>query len=350
MDDSYSPPELPPSSERPLTVSRPRYLWRGLGLLLLVGAFLGTLYGSLAYIAWQRGQDLRAERVRTDLEEQLARQTELARADIAAGNYVLALRRLDWVLERRPTHPEAQLLRDRAQRTLNSMLTPMPTTAVTPTASPTPFATSAATDSTVDQDLAAIQALLRDEKWEEVIDALILFQSQNPNYERWQTDRLLYDAYTTYGVDLLYGEQVELGLYYLERAERLGDLPQPILDQQLWAKLYLQGLAYYGVNWAAAVYHFRDLCLAAPFFHNACDRLYDALMAQGDQYAAALDWCPAQPAYNEVYQQRRSQALAQKIQQAVEGCLAATPTPLPESEPPDVTDEQPIATETAPDN
>jgi tetratricopeptide (TPR) repeat protein len=346
MDNFYSSPEQNSSLEQPLPASRSRRLLRGLGFLFLILAFLATLYGSFSYVAWQKGQVLRAERARTDLEEQVARQTELARTDIAAGNYLLALRRLDWVLERRPEQPEVQLLRDQAQRALNNLLTPLPTTAVTPSPSPTPFATSTAGDSNAAQQLNAIQTLLQDKQWETAIDALIVFQNQNPSYERWQTDRMLYETYTTYGVELLYGEQVELGLYYLERAERLGDLPQSVLDQQLWAKLYLQGVAYYGVNWGVAVYYFRDLCLAAPFFQNACDRLYTALIAQGDQYAVALDWCPARPAYSEAYQLRSSQPLAQKIREANEGCLTATPTPLPESTPAEDDSEQPIPTVT----
>jgi hypothetical protein len=81
------------------------------------------------------------------------------------------------------------------------------------------------------------------------------------------------------------GEQVELGMYYLSQARRLGDLTTEALDYEMWAELYLQGIAFYGTNWDASAYYFRNLCLAAPFFHDSCERLHEVLVAYGDQYA-----------------------------------------------------------------
>jgi hypothetical protein len=129
------------------------------------------------------------------------------------------------------------------------------------------------------------------------------------------------------GVSLLYGDQVELGLYYLEQAERLGNLPQDVRDQRQWAELYLGGIGYFGVNWDVTLFYFRDLCLAAPFFHDACAKLYEALVAYGDQYAVQRDWCPAEALYQEAYRQDATGAVSQKLREAREGCASATPTP-----------------------
>ena len=187
-----------------------------------------------------------------------------------------------------------------------------------------------------------IQRLVATKYWEEALPALIAFQQQFPSFEREETDQLLYDVYLNYGLDLITGEQVELGMYYLAQAQQLGDLPQSALDYQTWAELYTQGISFYGVNWEASAYYFRDLCLAAPFYQSSCEQLFTALVSLGDQYAFAQDWCPAQDLYSEASSHQTTAELNEKRTQAQENCLLATPTP---SEP--ITDTVPI-TDTAP--
>lgn len=317
------------------TPGRAQRLLRGLGFVLLAATVLAILYGVVAYVAWQRGQEIRAERVQTDLQEQLERQMALAESDVAAGNYSLAVRRLDWVLGHDSEYPGARHLHAEASQSLNRLLTPPATiviTVVAATTTPASQSTLSVADLDAAMALAAVRSLMQEEKWESAVGALLDFQGRFPNYQRRQTDQMLYDTYVNYGLQLLYSDQVELGLHYLERAERLGDLTESVNDQRVWAKLYLQGMGFYGVNWATSIYYFRDLCLAAPFFHHACDRLQEALVAYGDQYATAQDWCPAEPLYAEAAQLSRDPALTDKMRLAREGCLAATPTPLPEDE------------------
>ena len=166
------------------------------------------------------------------------------------------------------------------------------------------------------------------QEWATAVTAITTFQRQFPDYERRETDRLLYNGYIELGLELLEGEQAELGMFYLNQAETLGDLPQEVQDYRVWAEWYLQGIAFYGVNWEVTVGYFRDLCLVAPFYQSSCDFLADALIGYADQYAFAQDWCPAQELYLEARRQQGNSAeLAQKIADATEGCLTATPTP-----------------------
>jgi tetratricopeptide (TPR) repeat protein len=333
QDSFSSPPQV--ESELARTPRTGYRLLRGLAFLLLLVIALALSYGAVAYAAWQRGQVIRAERAQTDLQQQMQRQMALANSDVAAGNYALAVRRLDWVLEHDPDQPGAYELRHEAHQALNRLLAPPATVVITVIAPPAALE-AVGTRLPAEEDaaaaLASVRSLMEDETWERAIDALIDFQGRFPNYERRLTDQMLYDTFIRHGVEMLYGDQVELGLHYLERAERLGDLPESVEDQRVWAKLYLQGMAFYGVNWPASIYYFRDLCRAAPFFHNACDRLRMALITYGDQYVLDQEWCPAVPLYSEANQQRHDAVLAGKLVQAREGCLSATPTPLPEEE------------------
>ena len=338
MSDAVPQPDQ--SGNQPASPSqKKRRPIRLLGLLLIIFSVLIGWFLLVAFLGWQSGQ----QALQDKQFEQIDRLITLAESDIAEGNYRLALTRLEWVLERDANSEEAQTLRNEALAGLGATPEPTPVTAVTVTPASTrlPTATPGAIGSPSDE-LLRIQRLVATKYWEEALPALAAFQRQFPSFEREETDQMLYDAYLNYGLDLIEGEQVELGMYYLAQAQELGDLPQSVKDYQTWAELYTQGISFYGVNWDAAAYYFRDLCLAAPFYQSSCEQLFTVLVSLGDQYAFAQDWCPAQQLYQEASGHQTTAVLTEKLTEARENCLLATPTP---SEP--ITDTVPI-TNTAP--
>ena len=313
--------EITDGPDEPIPGSR--RLFRFLGLILLLLAVLLAVYGTVAYIAWQRGQSLRVENAREALQEELDRQVGHASEDIDAGNFTLALRRLEWVLAQDTDYPGAGLLQQQAQAGRNARLTPSPAPNVTstPAKEETPIA-----QSDPEEPFVSLEQLMAAEDWQEAVPAITAFQSQYPNYQRLETDRMLYDAYIGLGVSLVSGEQVELGLFYLGQAEKLGDLPTEVEDYRTWADLYLLGIGYSGIDWGSMIFYFRGLCAAAPFYQDSCATLRDALVNYGDQYTTALDWCPAQELYAEAIQLESETSLAEKLQEAAAFCLEATPT------------------------
>lgn len=306
---------------------------RLLGMVLVLVALLLGLYTLAAYLGWQSGEDLRAQRVSRERQEQIETQMTRAREEIEGGNYRLALRRLDWVLEQDPTYPGARGLYDVAQMALGRDSTPLATGPESETPLPSDATPTGTRVTDGEEDEAPAQArrrlerLVEEEAWQEAIGAIIVFQNSHPNYERRQTDALLFEAYIGRGVELLYTDRVELGIYYLSQAQELGDLPADVQDQRQWAELYLAGIAYFGVNWNVAISNFRDLCLAAPFYQDSCVHLREALISAGDQYTVQAEWCPAESYYREAYQIDEGAELEEKLEQARTGCLEATPTP-----------------------
>lgn len=307
---------------------------RLLGMGLILAALLLGLYTLAAYLGWQSGETLRVQRVSRERQEQIETQMTRARSEIEGGSYSLALRRLEWVLEQDPTYPGARGLYTVAQSALGEA-SPPPTGSQPVTPSPSasapaatrPGQSEAGGDEAPARAFRRLERLVEDEAWQEAVSAIILFQSDYPDYDRQQTDALLFEAYIGRGVDLLYTDRVELGLFYLSQAQELGDLPAEVQDQRQWAELYLAGIAYFGVNWDVAISNFRDLCLAAPFYQDSCVHLREALVAGGDQYAAQGEWCPAESLYREAYQLDEGFDLAEKLDRARTNCLDATPTP-----------------------
>ncbi|UCG25895.1 MAG: hypothetical protein JSW55_07885 [Chloroflexota bacterium] len=326
MDDDLKQPreELTSEEEAPQDEeARSRPLLQIIGIILIALAVILGVYGTVAFLAWQRSQEIQSENARSSLLEEIDEQLALAREDLAADNLSLAQRRLEWILQNEPDHPEALTLKSEIEQQLGA---PTPTPRPTPTRPATAEEEGSAYDDSV-RAFSRLEDLIEQARWAEAISAIVTFQSQQPNYRRQDTDRMLYESYISLGQELLPGEQVELGISYLGQAALLGDLPQEVEDQRLWAELYLQGIAYYGVDWGTAIYFFRDLCAAAPFYQDSCQKLRHAVIAHADGYAANLDWCPAEALYFEATQLNRDEQLSEKLTSARQQCLEATPTP-----------------------
>ncbi len=333
-------PEQNSEEEKKLPVNKKRLV----GLFLITLAMIAAWFLLIGYLGWQSGQELLTEQQTEAKIAQLTHQINLSKEDIVQEKYNLATRRLEWILSQEPTNQEAIDLQTAVQEKVAQLSSPVvaateppPTEIETAVPLPTP-------DPEMENDpeatLQHIRRLMATKEWAVAIPAILDFQVEYPSYERQETDTHLYDASISYGIDLLNGENVELGMFYISQAAALGDLSQTVLDYQTWAELYLQGVAFYGANWEASAYYFRDLCLAAPFYQSSCDRLYNVLILFGDQEAATQEWCPAEKLYEEASGYARNSDLSTKLQDAHDACLLATPTPDAPTEP--ITNTEPI--------
>ena len=108
-----------PQSKTQAISRRRQATYRALGVIFLVLAFLLAFYGTIAGLAWQSGEQIREDALETELSEQLTTQLSRSEADVAAGNYQLALRRLEWVLQREPNNPDALAIKAAAEEGLD---------------------------------------------------------------------------------------------------------------------------------------------------------------------------------------------------------------------------------------
>lgn len=312
-------------------VSRRTIIFRVLGVVLLLMAFLLLFYGTIAYVAWQSGEQLRVAQAQEEQAAELQKQFTLAETDVAAGRLELALYRLDWILAQDSGFAGAELLRTQVHSQLAAALTPS-APAVTATLEVEETQTAEEQEentAAAEEQFEALELLMDGRDWPEAIVAIPEFQQDFPSYKRRETDTMLYTAYVAYGRSLLPGEQVALGVFYLEQARTLGDLTEEVEGEVTFAELYLEGIVFYDVNWPAFFYYFRELCLYAPLFHDSCDLLGKGLVRYGDQLAGQLDWCPAEGYYQEADNVLRTadELLPGKLDQAQANCLLATPTP-----------------------
>lgn len=303
---------------------------RRVGIALLVIAGLLAYYLLVAYAGWQSGQQLLTEQQQQQLNSEVDKQFELAQEDVRNGRYALAEKRLQWILTYQPQNGSANTLLPEVQAQLALLLTPLPAVTPTPlpTATPIPIPTVTPTPIPIEdpaEELSNIQALVAEEEWEEALPIILSLQRAFPSYERLETNRLLYESYIGLGLELLNGEEVEQGLFYIGQAERMGDLSDEVLASQTAGELFVAGMTFYGINWEASAYNFRELCFIAPFYQDSCDLLQEVLLASAEQYAMSGDWCTAYDRYEEARTHGIVQGLPDKLEEAETACLAINP-------------------------
>ena len=294
------------------------------GVVLIAIAIAMATFSIVSYLAVQQAEEEQAEESRRALLNELENQMTLARDNLDEGNLELAQKRLEWILDLDPEYTEAAQLLAEVQSTLEQRMTPEPTGTSIPLPTPT---NSSDVDAEPEAILSQLEELIQDEQWLSAVNELTAFQFQYPNFSRRETDTMLFDASINLGLELLQSDQIELGLHYITQAQRLGDLPEEVVAFRTWAELYLLGIGYFGVDWGQAIYYFRGLCSAAPYYQDSCTRLYDSLVAYGDIYTASLEWCPAEELYFEAILYDANDVLTQKLDDARAKCLEATPTP-----------------------
>ncbi len=321
------------------------------GYALLAAALLIIFYAIIAALAWRSGQATRTEQAQANLVTEISRQLELAHEDIDAGNIALAERRLEELQGWSPDDPDVLSL----AATIGAMsASPLPTplvivagdgttttaTPITPTPSDTPtLLPPVATQpnrtpqpAALETRLNTLETMVTNEQWEDAIRELVAFQIDYPNYERFRTNSLLFEAYLGAGFFFTNGNRVTLGINYFEQAEKLGTLPENAISQLYYSRTYLTGVSYFGINWEVSVNALNEICTTLPGFHDACDLLVEARIGYGDQLAAANEPCSAQFQYAQALRTFNSSDLREKWNTAKWDCENPSPTATPTSD------------------
>ncbi len=308
-----------------------------IALIILLG---GVVYGYFS------GINDRVSLAESQALPKIQAQIEDARLDIAEGRYQVALGRLDWILEEMtPYLTEAELaevgeLYSHTLLMLSSsgsptpFLTPTPTT---PAFTPTPdLRGEEELYNTAQQQLAA-------EDWAGVISSLEALRNKNLEYRSVQVDGMLYVALRNRGVQKILVEgSLEPGIYDLTLAERFAPLDSSAEGFRTWARFYLTGASYWGVDWSQVVYYFEQVYPALPNLKDgtgmtATERFRIGAIEYAVQLANAGDFCAAQ-AYMDQAMTLTSDPEVQPTQQWIaDECYDIEHPPKRETETPEVT-------------
>lgn len=266
-------------------------------LIVIIGALLGI----------PRGINDRVQLAEAQAAPKIQAQVDAAEQDIEDGRYEVAKTRLDWILdEMSPYLTEAEMdevgqLYSQTLLMISSKGTPTPAPSPTPTAlayTPTP-------DLRGEEDLFnTAQQLIAAESWDEAVQTLEALREKDINFRSVEVDGMFYIALRNRGVDKIIIEgSLEPGMYDLSLAERFAPLDSTADGIRTYARMYLTGASYWGVDWSQVTYYFGQLYTALPNLRDgtgmtATERYRQGLLNYGTQLANAEKYCQAQEYFN----------------------------------------------------
>jgi tetratricopeptide (TPR) repeat protein len=310
-------------------------------LIVILGILLGV----------PQGINDRVSLAETQAAPKIQSQLESARMDIEEGRYEIALSRLDWILEEMsPYLSQAELEEIGA---LYSQTLVLMSSVGTPTPQPTPTATVPVYTPTPDlrgeeELFTTAQQHIAAEEWDAAIASLEALRQKNLEYRTVDVDGMFYIALRNRGVHKILVEgSLEPGIYDLTLAERFAPLDSSAEGFRTWARLYLTGASFWGVDWSQVVYYFEQVYPALPNLRDgtnmtATERYRIAAMEYAAQLAAAGEVCQAQEYFDKAFALGEDPQVKPTAQWVAEECWkklnpptpvpTATPTPTPTAE------------------
>ena len=332
--EETAPIKIQPTSSGEIEkkVRKPRrWPWVLLGILLIV--LLGAVG---AYLGYRNALTIKIANANSQKALATATQFELGLADQKAGNLAQARERFEWVISVDPNFPGA------AQKLTEVMLAQAVVN--TPTPQPSPTLTPTPDTRGVDALFAQAQSDLRNKQWQDAINTLETLRKDNINYHAVDIDGMYYIALRNLGVEnILSDGNLEGGIYDLTLAERFGPLDRDADGYRTWARYYITGASYWGIDWSQVISYFSQVVPAFPNLRDgsgktATERYMIALEQYGDQLAGKGDYCGARAQYKLALSYGPDSALNPTATAIAATCApptqAVTKTPKPPSEQP----------------
>ncbi len=326
------PPVVPPATPAAQKPERKRR-W----LLFLAGILLVILLGGVgSYFGYQSALELRIQKQQ---QASLTKATEYYLRGVQAQkdkNYDLARRYFEATIKLDPQFPGA------AQGLTESLMAQMATatpTPVTPTVTPTEILPTATPDvRSQDDKLNEARQLYAAKDWDKLFVTIDSLRTIDPNYHSVEVDGMLFMALRFRGISKIYqSANLEGGLYDLALAERISPLDREALGARNAARMYLNAIAFWGVDWPKVIDLLEQAAAAMPNMRDASgqtasQRYQGALSTQASVLMGSEKYCDAEKAYGKALNAGIN-ALAPKATEAYEKCHPATQTPLPTGSP-----------------
>ena len=291
-----------------------RFLFNALGVIvLLVVAVFG---GYRSAISARQAHQVSVR------NEELSEQLTYALVDIQFKRYENAKQRLEWIIQRDPSFPDAQ-----NQLTNVLVLMNQPTPTVTPSPVPTHDFSGA------EEAFSRAQQLITAQDWPGAIGALDEMRKLDPTYNTSLVDGMYYFAFRNYGVKLISEGNLEGGIYQITLAERFGPLDRDSNGLREGARVYLIGASFWELDWPQALLYFDQARNWGNLWDGtmtASERYRVASMRYGDELVKKGDYCEAYQQYTNAQSFGALDNAAQEgFEQASEVCYPATETPAP---------------------
>lgn len=313
--------------------SRPRR-----GIWILFGILLILLFGVAGWLlGTEKGKQLRLQAQEDQLVTVAATQFQLGVEELNAKRYEIAKKRFEYVIELVPNFPGAQEKLTEVMVAMAQVSTPTPIP--TPTLTPTP-------DLRSEEELFQhAHQLMLEEDWDNALMTLDALRQSNIEYRTVDVDGMYYLSLRNRGVErILYKGDLEPGIYDLAVSEKFAPLDVEADSYRTWARYYISGASFWGLDWAQVVSIFGQIYPAFPNLRDASgmtatERYRVGLIKWGDQLMLQEQYCDAVEKYDLALAVAPDESVSTKLTQANDECekskepekteppATATPTP-----------------------
>ncbi|TLN12056.1 hypothetical protein FDZ74_10355 [bacterium] len=319
-------PENAIESKKASKPRRGRWIWLGI-LVLILGVAAG---GGLGY---STGMQDRKSGELNQITTASTTQYELAMADISENRLAMAQQRLEYVLDIDPAYPGATDKLAEVMILQAQVLTPTPQPS--PTVSPTPDLRG------VEEIYNQAVELVKSKQWSQAYDTLQALRNSDANYKAVDVDGMYYIVLRYRGVEMILNEgNLEGGIYNLTLAEKFAPIDVDAKSYQTWARYYLNGASYWGIDWGQVVSIFSEIYPAFPNLRDgsgmtATERYRIAAKEYGNQLMLAEDYCKAKEMYQMSLNLSPDELVQSALNDATTRCDEANAPPV--EPPPDWT-------------
>jgi tetratricopeptide (TPR) repeat protein len=268
------------------------------GIAVLVVVIIVVLTAAAVYLGLRDRESGRTHQADTYFDQ--------GEAYMAQGQYELAIAAYDQALAINPDHASAGARREEAR----SMLSEVPT--VTP----------GLQGETIDALWEAHQLSVERGDWEQIVATADSIIARDPGYRRAELDGNLFDALVTLGDRAVQDDRLEEAIRYYDRALAVRPGDAGVVHAKNLARLYMDGLRFYGADWASAIERFGTLYSVAPTYKDVAVRLKAAYVAYGQELSSEDKWCEAATQYALALQLADDPDVTSMAQHATEQCGA----------------------------
>lgn len=282
-----------PAAEAEASLKPRRGLWWWLGILLVL-----VVGGAGGWLGYRDGIAQRVAEQKNSIIMEATTQYQYALVDFQEGRLSAARQRLEYVISLDPTFPDAQQKLTEVMLQMAILLTPTPLP-------PTPTIELTATpDLRPVEDLyTQAQQYLRNKEWAAAMDTAATLRSTDANFRTVQVDGIYYIALRNLGVQKIINDgDLEGGIYMLSLTERFGPLDRDAIGYRTWARYYLTGASFWGVDWKRVIDYFGQFYSVFPSLRDtsgitATERYRIANLRYADKLSAEAKFCDAVPYY-----------------------------------------------------
>ena len=326
LDDAETQPvQVPPA--KPSRARR--WPW------FLLGFFLILLFGGIgSYLGYRSAIELRKSSYAEQLVSLATEHFMLGLEAQKNGQYEIARQQFEFVILKDPSFPGAAAKLTEVMIAMASTTTPTtaPTSTLIPM-TPTPDLRSQ------EQIFGAARQYFVASDWDNLMVAIDSLRTVDPGYRSIEVDGMLYVAFRFRGIRKIYQEaNLEGGIYDLALSERFAPLDSDADGARTWARHYLNGVSFWGADWARVVNSFEQIY---PYFPNlrdstgmtATERYRYASIEQAKVLEGRGDGCGALEYYNKALAVAPDAGIEQKATEVYLVCYPPTATPAPTETP-----------------